>query len=163
MANEQFPIGCSIFRWNLRFVGGQPGNCNHSRAKALQKGLQGHLQGPKKTFAGSTSKLNAQGAKCQSCVCLKPCLFDGDDDIVGTVSILQNFAAVIVKFAHLLIFFQESFLRSFWFPFSLMLQRWPPTRVGPGWPRNSRPGWAALHPRPQFVFGQVVLSCFAAS
>lgn len=109
MANEQFPIGCSIFRWNLRFVGGQPGNCNHSRAKALQKGLQGHLQGPKKTFAGSTSKLNAQGAKCQSCVCLEPCLFDGDDDIVGTVSILQNFAAVIVKFAHLLFFFKKVF------------------------------------------------------
>jgi len=50
-------------------VDGQPGNYNHSQqAKALQKGPQGHLQGPSKTFKGSSSKLNAQGAKCQSCV-----------------------------------------------------------------------------------------------
>jgi len=89
-------------------VDGQLGNFNHSQTKKKVRGAFSC-----RASSGSNCKLNAQGAKCQSCVCLKPCLFDGDDDIVGTVSILQNFAAVIVKFAHLLIFFQESFLRSF--------------------------------------------------
>lgn len=83
---------------------GQLGNFNHSQAKKKVRGAFSC-----RAFSGSNCKLNAQGAKCQSCVCLEPCLFDGDDDIVGTVSILQNFAAVIVKFAHLLFFFKKVF------------------------------------------------------
>lgn len=62
-------------------MGGQPGNYfNHSQqAKALQKGSLG-------TFSDSSSKLNAQGAKCQSCVFFDavPFLMESkDDDIVG--------------------------------------------------------------------------------
>lgn len=69
-------------------MGGQPGNYfNHSQqAKALQKGPQRHFQGASKTFTGSSSKLNAQGAKCQSCVFFDavPFLMESkDDDIVG--------------------------------------------------------------------------------
>jgi len=85
-------------------VDGQLGNFNHSQAKKKVRGAFSC-----RAFSGSNCKLNAQGAKCQSCVCLEPCLFDGDDDIVGTVSILQNFAAVIVKFAHLLFFSRKFF------------------------------------------------------
>jgi len=50
-----------------------------------KKGPQGHFQGPSKTFTGSSSKLNAQGAKCQSCVFFDtmPFLMELKDDDIG--------------------------------------------------------------------------------
>jgi len=52
----------------------------------------------------------------------------------------------VCTFAH----FFRKFLRSFWFPFAqgCLAIRWPPTRVGPRWPRNNLPGWEVLHLRP---------------
>ena len=124
-------------------------------------------KGPRRIFMPGLLRFELQ-TKCSGCKMSVLCL-------LGTVPFwwrwwycrhgfnFTKFCGCYCKVCAFALFFQESFLRSFWFPFSLMLPRWPPTRVGPGWPRNSRPGWAALHPGPQFVFGQVVLSCFAAS
>lgn len=66
----------------------------------------------KDLLIGSSSKLNAQGAKCQSCVFFDamPFLMElKDDDICGRgLCFVQcDFAAVIVKFAHLLIFLES--------------------------------------------------------
>jgi hypothetical protein len=84
-------------------VDGQLGNFNHSQAK----------KGPRRIFMPGLLRFELQ-TKCSGCKMSVLCLlgtvpFDGDDDIVGTVSILQNFAAVIVKFAHLLFFSRKFF------------------------------------------------------
>ena len=96
-------------------MGGQPGNYfNHSQqAKALQKGPQEHFQGPSKTF----SYRFKQQTKCSGCKMSVLCFFDAmpflmelkDDDICGRgLCFVQcDFAAVIVKFAHLLIFLES--------------------------------------------------------